>query len=164
MKEIDKSLNEFCVEVSVFWGFFRSHSKWLVRITRKLKVEKRNMTRRLLKSDPFWMIFLFAAKKNYKHNGRLKCHGVLFESRNTYQFGWKVFCKQDLQWKNSSFLKGPFTLYDLRLRFDFASNGLTRVWWCCCNHTLWTLPLNSVQPTTCTKKNYSRNRTVWTGL
>ena len=61
-------------------------------------------------------------------------------------------------------VQGPFILYDLRLRFVFASHGLYGGWLCCRNWTLWTLALNPAQSISCDKKNHSRNLTVWTNL
>ena len=52
-------------------------------------------------------------------------------------------------------IQGSLTL---RLRFVIASSRLCRSCWCCCNRTVWTLPLNPVQPISCDKKNRGRNQ------
>ena len=68
-----------------------------------------------------------------------------------------------LMWKNRKLCKGPFTLWELLLRFVFASNEFNRDW-CCHNCIIWTLVLNPVQPISCDKKNRSLNRAVRMGL
>ena len=64
--------------------------------------------------------------------------------------------------------KGPFTLLDLQLGLASAYNGLYRCYWGCRSYTVWALPLSSVQPTSCDKRNrVSRNQkegSVWKSL